>query len=141
VKFGLRWPDEGESKVAERVVAERMIRQLHAARVGGDLAGLCACFAEQGRFEIVGASADKPIAIRANGLAEFKPWLSMMVKVFRLTEYSLLSLVVEWPRATAHWRADIYSKVTGVTVSTDLVDLVELSEDRILSYTEFFAPR
>jgi len=127
--------------VAERVVAERMIRQLHAARVGGDLAALCGLFAEQGRFEIVGASADKPIAIRANGLAEFKPWLSMMVKVFRLTDYSLLSLVVEWPRATAHWRADIYSKVTGVTVCTELVDLVELGEDRILGYTEFFAPR
>lgn len=127
--------------MAERVVAERIIGQLHAARVGGDLAGLCRLFADQGRFEIVGASADKPIAIRANGLAEFKPWLSMMVKVFRLTDYTLLSLVVEWPRATAHWRADIYSKVTGVTVSTELVDLVELSEDRILSYTEFFAPR
>ena len=26
--------------MAERVVAERMIRDLHAARVGGDLAGL-----------------------------------------------------------------------------------------------------
>ena len=127
--------------MAERVVAERLIRELHAARVRGDLAGLCALFADQGRFEIVGASADKPIAIRANGLAEFKPWLAMMVKVFRLTDYQLLSLVVEWPRATAHWRTDIYSKVTGVTVPTELVDLVELSSDRILSYTEFFAPR
>jgi hypothetical protein len=48
---------------------------------------------------------------------------------------------VEWPRATAHWRADIYSKVTGVTVCTELVDLVELGDDRILAYTEFFAPR
>jgi ketosteroid isomerase-like protein len=127
--------------VAERVVAERLIRDLHAARVGGDLAGMCKLFADQGRYEIVGASADKPIAIRANGLAEFKPWLSMMVKVFRLSDYHLLSLVVEWPRATAHWRTDIYSKVTGVTVPTELVDLFELSNDRILSYTEFFAPR
>jgi ketosteroid isomerase-like protein len=127
--------------VAERVVAERMIQQLHAARVGADLAGLCRLFADQGRFEIVGASADKPIAIRASGIAEFRPWLAMMVKVFRLTNYSLLSLVVEWPRATAHWHADIYSKVTGVTIPTDLVDLVELSDQRILSYTEFFAPR
>ena len=132
---------EGESKVAERVVAERMIQQLHGARVGGDLAGLCRLFADEGRFEIVGASADKPIAIRASGIAEFKPWLAMMVKVFKLTDYTLLSLVVEWPRATAHWRADIYSKVTGVTIPTELVDLVELSEDRILTYTEFFAPR
>ena len=90
---------------------------------------------------IVGASADKPIAIRASGIAEFRPWLAMMVKVFRLSDYSLLSLVVEWPRATAHWRVDIYSKVTGVTIPTELVDLVELSEDRILNYTEFFVPR
>jgi ketosteroid isomerase-like protein len=127
--------------VAERVVAERMIQQLHAARIGGDLAGLCRLFADQGRYEIVGASADKPIAIRATSLAEFRPWLAMMVKVFRLSDYTLLSLVVEWPKATAHWRTDIYSKVTGVTIPTELVDLVELSEDRILSYTEFFAPR
>src|SRR5580692_6093130 len=130
VKFGLRWPDRRRHTVAERVVAERMIQQLHAARVGGDLAGLCRLFADQGRYEIVGASADKPIAIRATSIAEF-----------RLSDYTLLSLVVEWPKATAHWRTDIYSKVTGVTIPTELVDLVELSEDRILSYTEFFAPR
>jgi ketosteroid isomerase-like protein len=127
--------------VAERAVAERLVRQVHAARVGGDLPALCRLFADRGRYEIVGASADKPIAIRTTSIAELRPWLAMMVKVFRLSDYCLLSLVVEWPRATAHWRTDIYSKVTGVTVPTELIDLLELSEDRILSYTEFFAPR
>jgi ketosteroid isomerase-like protein len=127
--------------VAERAVAERLVRQVHAARVGGDLPALCRLFADHGRYEIVGASADKPIAIRTTSIAELRPWLAMMVKVFRLSDYCLLSLVVEWPRATAHWRTDIYSKVTGVTVPTELIDLLELSEDRILSYTEFFAPR
>ena len=127
--------------MAERAVAERMVRQVHAARVAGNLPALCRLFADQGRYEIVGASADKPIAIRTTSMAELRPWLAMMVKVFRLSDYCLLSLVVEWPRATAHWRTDIYSKVTGVTVPTELIDLLELSEDRILSYTEFFAPR
>ncbi len=127
--------------MTERVIAERMIQQVHSARVGGDLAGLCRLFADQGRFEIVGASADKPIAIRATSIDELRPWLAMMVKVFRLSDYRLLSLVVEWPRATAHWRTDIYSKVTGATVPTELIDLLELSQDRILSYVEFFAPR
>jgi hypothetical protein len=65
----------------------------------------------------------------------------MMVKVFRITNYQLLSLVVEWPRAVAHWRADIYSKVTGATVPTELVDVVKLDADSIVTYTEFFAPR
>jgi ketosteroid isomerase-like protein len=127
--------------VSDRIVAEQIIQQLHAARVAGDLAGMCRVFADDGRFEILGASADKSIAIRAQNLVEFRPWLSMMVKVFRITNYQRLSLVVEWPRAVAHWRADIYSKVTGVTVPTELVDVVQLNEDSIVTYTEFFAPR
>jgi hypothetical protein len=127
--------------MAERIVAQRIIEKLHAARVASDLAGMCRLFADTGRFEILGASADKPIAIQAVDLAGFKPWLAMMVKVFKINNYAILSLVVEWPRATAHWRADIYSKVTGITVRTELVDILEVSEERILSYTEFFAPR
>ncbi|MGO9514919.1 MAG: nuclear transport factor 2 family protein [Steroidobacteraceae bacterium] len=118
-----------------------MIHELHTARIAGDLAGMCRLFADNGRFEIAGASADKPIAIRANGIAEFRPWLAMMTKVFRLSDYILLSLVVEWPRASAHWRVNIYSKVTGVTVATELVDLVELRDGRIQTYSEFFVPR
>ena len=127
--------------MSERIVAQRLIEQLHAARVAGDLSGMCRVFADQGRFEILGASADKSIAIRANDLAEFRPWLSMMVKVFRITHYQLLSLTVEWPRVVAHWRADIYSKVTGVTIPTELVDVAQLNEHSIQAYTEFFAPR
>jgi ketosteroid isomerase-like protein len=127
--------------VSERAVAEHLIQQLHAARVGGDLAALCRLFAEEGRFEIAGASADKPVAIRAEGLAAFRPWLAMLLKVFRLSDYSLLSLIVEGPRAAAHWRVNIYSKVTGITVPTELVDLVELKHERIVSYNEFFVPR
>ncbi len=127
--------------MAERIVAQRMVEKLHAARVAGDLAGMCRLFADTGRFEILGASADKPIAIQAVDLAGFKPWLAMMVKVFKINNYATLALVVEWPRVTAHWRADIYSKVTGITVRTELVDILEVSEERILSYTEFFAPR
>jgi ketosteroid isomerase-like protein len=127
--------------VSERIVAERAIQQLHAARLGGDLAGMCRVFADDGRYEILGASADKSIAIRARNLAEFRPWLSMLVKVFRLSNYQLLSLTVEIPRVVAHWRVDIFSKVTGVTVPTELVDVVQVDGERIAAYTEFFAPR
>jgi ketosteroid isomerase-like protein len=127
--------------VTERIVAERMIHELHGARVRGDLSGMCRLFAQDGRFEIVGASADKPISIRATSLAAFQPWLAMMVKVFRLSDYGLLSVIVEWPRAAVHWRADIHSKVTGVTVPTELVDLVEIRDERFIIYSEFFVPR
>jgi ketosteroid isomerase-like protein len=127
--------------VTQRATAERLIKALHQARVSGDLAGMCLLFAEHGRYEIAGASADKPISIRATGIAEFRPWLAMMTKVFRLSDYTLISLMVEWPRACAHWRVNIYSKVTGVTIPTELVDLIEVGDEKIQSYSEFFVPR
>jgi ketosteroid isomerase-like protein len=127
--------------MAERAIAQRTIEALHAARVAGDLAGMLKVFSADGQYEILGASADKSIAIRAKDLAEFRPWLAMMVKVFRLTNYELLSFTVESPRIVAHWRADIYSKVTGVTVPTELVDVVDIGDRGIVKYTEFFAPR
>ncbi|GAC1308699.1 MAG: hypothetical protein NVSMB10_15160 [Steroidobacteraceae bacterium] len=127
--------------MTDRAHVERLIVALHAARMGGDLATMCSLFADDGRFEIAGASADKPIAIRAVGLAAFRPWLAMMTKIFRLRDYALLSLVVEWPRAAVHWRADIHSKVTGITVATQLVDLVEIRGEQIQTYNEFFVPR
>jgi ketosteroid isomerase-like protein len=127
--------------MADQAHAQRSIETLHAARVAGDLAGMLSVFSAEGNYEILGASADKSIAIRARTLAEFRPWLAMMVKVFRLSNYQLLSLTAESPRIVAHWRADIYSKVTGVTVPTELVDVVELGERGVVKYTEFFAPR
>jgi ketosteroid isomerase-like protein len=125
----------------ERSHAQQTIETLHAARVSSDLAGMLSVFSAEGQYEILGASADKSIAIRAKDLAEFRPWLAMMVKVFRLTNYQLLSFTMESPRIVAHWRADIYSKVTGATVPTELVDVVELGDRGIVKYTEFFAPR
>ena len=127
--------------MTERFEAERIIKALHEARVAGNLDAMCGLFAADGHFEIAGASADKPISITADGLATFRPWLMMMVKVFRLSNYSLLSVVVEWPKAVAHWRVDIPSKVTGVTVPTELVDLVEIRNGKIAAYSEFFVPR
>lgn len=124
-----------------RESAVRLIEQLHGARVAGDLAGMCRLFAPDGLFEIAGASADKPIAISALGLAQFRPWLMMMVKVFRLSDYRMLSLVVEPPKVVAQWRVDIHSKVTGISVTTELVDLVEIRDGLIINYSEFFVPR
>jgi ketosteroid isomerase-like protein len=127
--------------MTNRADVERLIRDLHSARVRGDLAAMCASFAERGRYQIAGSSEGKPVAIAASGIAEFRPWLSMMVKAFRISDYSLLSLVIEGERGAAHWRARIHSKITGVSVLTELVDLIEVRAGLIAEYTEFFVPR
>jgi len=127
--------------MSNRVEVGELVRELHAARLRGDLEGLCRLFADDGAFRIVGASDGKPISISARGLDEFRPWLSMLVKTFRLRDYELLSLTTEDGRFAAHWRVSIHSRITGKELPTELVDLAELEGGRIKRYTEFFVPR
>ena len=127
--------------MSDRGMTEQVIRELHEARVRGDLAAMCALFADRGVFRISGASDGKPISVSAEDLASFKTWLSMMVKVFRVTNYERVTQIIEGPRGAVLWRADIRSRITGVSVATELVDLVEVSDGRIVRYNELFTPR
>jgi ketosteroid isomerase-like protein len=126
--------------MTDRVQVEQLVRELHAARLEGNLERLCGLYSEEARLRIAGTSDGKPIAVAATGIAEIRPWLSILVKTFRLTQYTILSLTVDGPRAAAHWRVDIHSKITGVVVPTELVDLIDVRGGRISSHTEFFVP-
>jgi len=127
--------------MTERTEVERLLRELHAARVAGQLDRLCALFAPAARFRIAGTSDGKPIAIDVSGGGEIRTWLSMLVKTFRLSGYESLSTVIDGERAALHWRVDIHSRITGSRVSTELVDLIEIKHQLITSYIEFFIPR
>jgi len=126
--------------MTDRFQIEQLLRELHSARIEGQLERLCAVFAATARFRIAGASDGKPIAIAASGIAEIRAWLNVMLKTFRLTNYQCQSTLVDGARAAVHWQVDIHSKITGVIVPTELVDLVEVGGGRIISYREFFAP-
>jgi ketosteroid isomerase-like protein len=122
-----------------RLEIEQLLGRLYTARTQGKLDPLCALFAANARFKIVGSSDGKPIAIAAQGTAEIRTWLSVMLKTFKLTRYELISMLIDGAQASVHWRADIHSKITGVVVPTELVDLVEIGDGQIVSYREFFA--
>jgi ketosteroid isomerase-like protein len=75
------------------------------------------------------------------GVAEFRPLLAIMIKSFKLSEQSILSMLIDGAKAAVHWRAKVHSRITGTTVMTELIDVVEVKDGRIASYTEFFVPR
>jgi ketosteroid isomerase-like protein len=126
--------------MTERSQIEQLVKELHAARLAGDLERLCRVFAPDARLRIAGSSDGKPIAIDASRLSNIRPWLSILVKTFRLSHYELLSLTIEGASASAHWRVDIESKITGISIPTELVDLIEVRNGRISSQVEFFVP-
>jgi ketosteroid isomerase-like protein len=127
--------------VRDRLEIDRLLRELYAARARGDLDGVCRTFLGDAEFRIAGSSHGSPIAITAVGVNEIRRWLALMIKSFQLTDYAIKSIIIDGARAAVHWRARVYSKITGTSVATELIDLVELREGLIASYTEFFVRR
>jgi ketosteroid isomerase-like protein len=128
--------------MTERVEIERLLLELYAARVRGDLAAVCATFTNDANFQIAGSSSNaSPISMKALGVGEFRPLLAIMIKSFKLSEQIILAMLIDGAKAAVHWRAKIHSRITGTTVLTELIDVVEVKDGRIASYTEFFVPR
>jgi hypothetical protein len=126
--------------MADRLKIEQLIRTLHAARMSGQLDSMCRLFSDEAHFRVAGSSAGKPIAISVVGLAEIRSWLSIMVRTFKLTKYEMLSMMIDAHAAAVHWRVQIHSKITGVTLGTELVDLIQVGESGITSFFELFVP-
>lgn len=125
---------------SERAGVERLLRELYAARVAGELDRLCALFAPDAVLKISGSSDGRPIAIAASGAEEIRCWLGVLVKTFRLSRHEVLSMVIDGSRAAVQWRASIHSRITGASVATELVDVFEVTAGRIASYVELFVP-
>lgn len=126
--------------MTDRQETERLLRDLYTARVNGDVTGVYEKFTPNARFKIAGASHSTPVAVKAVGANEYRPLLAIMMKTFKLSDQEILALVIDGTKAAVHWRANIFSRLTGTTVLTELVDMIELREGRIGSYIEFFAP-
>ena len=127
--------------MTQRTEIEHLLQGLYAARADGNLEGVCQAFADDVRFEIAGASPASRMAITAQGLAEARKWLTLLVKSFHISDLAILGMIIEDAKAAVQWRASIRSRITGIAVATDLVDLVQVRNGRIAIYTEFFVPR
>jgi ketosteroid isomerase-like protein len=127
--------------MTDRLETERLLHRLYAARVQGDLPALCATFANDATFQIAGASNPSPVSISAVGVDQFRPLLAIMIKTFKLTDYTTLAMLIDGAKAAVHWRVKIFSRITGTTVLTELVDVVEIRDGLVVSYTEFFVAR
>ncbi len=129
-----------DRREATRQSVERVLDALYAARLGGELERLAGLFAPGAQFRISGSSDGKPIAISVQDRAQIRGWLTVLLKSFSVSGYMPLSRIVEGNRAAVHWRAVIHSRITGASVATELVDIVEVDGDQITAYVEFFAP-
>jgi ketosteroid isomerase-like protein len=124
-----------------RAEIEALLRELYAARARGDLEGVFRLFTRTAKFEIASASYGNPTAVNSSGADEFRPLLTLLIRTFRVSDQTIISLIIDGRSAAVRWRANIYSRITGVTVPTEFIDIVEVDGSGIASFIEFFGPR
>jgi ketosteroid isomerase-like protein len=127
--------------MADRGEIDRLMRKLYAAKTCGDFHTVCELFSNDAEFRISSASSASPVAVSTTGAREFRPLLALLIRAFRLSDVKILSMIIDGSQAAVHWQADIKSRITGATVPTELIDLVEIRDGRITSFNEFFVPR
>jgi len=127
--------------MTDRLEIDELLRGLYAARLRGDLDAVCRSFSDDAVFQIAGAGQVSPVSNRAVGVSEFRPLLAVMIKTFKLRDQVILAILIDGMKAAVHWRAGVYSRITGTMALTEFVAIVEVRNGRIVSYLEFFAPR
>jgi ketosteroid isomerase-like protein len=132
---------DGEEALTDGSEIRSLLEELYAARVRSDLDRLCRVFSPEATFKIAGISHHvSQIAVAAVGIYEIRQCLALLLKTSRLHDQVIITTIIEDDRAAVHWRAKIYSRFTGITVPTELVDLVEVADGHVVSFTEFLAP-
>ena len=127
--------------MTDRSGIERVLNNLYAKRVRGDLDEVCRLFSGVSYFQIGGGSHLSPISIRTVGIDGIRGWLRVIMKTFAIADFAVLSKLIDAPQAAIHWHANIQSRITRTIVATEFVDIVRIRDDQIVSYVEFISPR
>lgn len=122
--------------MTDRATIEKTLRAAYDARCRGDVETICGIFCDSVHYEMAGSKEASPMPARVKGGADFRHVLEQQIKIFRMTDPEILSMVIEGQKAAVRWRAKVHSTVTGKTATTELFDFIEFKDGRIESFVE-----
>jgi ketosteroid isomerase-like protein len=123
--------------MTDRAEIEQLVRNAYAARVRSDVDAILTLFDDNPHFELVGAQAASPVAMRVRGVSDFRARLTDLVRTFRFGSHEIITLVIEGGNVAVRGRAEITSTITDETVSTELADFIVVKDGRIASFVQF----
>ena len=73
----------------------------------------------------------------ATDQTKLREQLTQIVRAFDLKDFRLENVVVDGDHAVAHWRATVRFTASGREADTEVVDMIEIRDGKIASFTEF----
>ena len=118
--------------MSSREQIERILDQAYAARQRQDLEAVMECFQPDSCFTVNGS--DTP----ATDAQQCRAAIGGLFQAFQLLEMHPHCRVIDPPRAAVHWRGKFRANNSGEVADTDILDLIEIRDGRIATFTTFF---
>jgi len=118
--------------VSERLEIERILDATYAARRQHDVDGVLETFCTDCKF-VMGGADGKPLNKNGQRAA-----LEQLFGAFELQHSHEFCRVIDLPRAVVHWRGVFRGRASGRTAETDVLDLFEIRDGKIVSLDSFY---
>lgn len=118
--------------MTERQDIERLLDAAYAARRRHDVDGVLETFCTDCKF-VLGGSDGKPLNKNGQRAA-----LEQLFDAFELQESKEFCRVIDPPRAVVHWRGVFRGRKSGRVGNTDVLDLFEFRDGKIVSLASFY---
>jgi ketosteroid isomerase-like protein len=94
-------------------------------------------FADHAVFSLAGSPAASPVPMSVAGAAPLREAMGQLIADFHFEHVEILAIIVEGDRAAVHLRARVRSAGTGEVAETEIVDVMQFEDGRIISHRQF----
>jgi ketosteroid isomerase-like protein len=115
-----------------------VMRHAYAARVKGDVDNILSSFAPDATFKLNASSPQQTVALATEGTSGMRHALTQLVDAFEFESCEIMDSVIEGSKAAIRIRFKVRSRQTDKVAVTESLDLVEIRDGKIASYTQFF---
>jgi ketosteroid isomerase-like protein len=115
----------------DRSKAEELIKTVYGARVKGDVNEIMKFVSPDIVWEILGSNEHSKIALAVKDMDTFRHTLSIIVENLELSNFEILTMVVEGDSIAFHWRAHVRNPKTGKAAESQVMDFWTVEDGKV----------
>ena len=116
----------------------RVLGEVYAARVNGDVDGVLKMFTDDAKFRLNASPQQTEVAVMTDSAKALHAVMTRLVETFQFKDVEIIDSIFDGSRAAIRIRITVRSPVTGKETKMESFDLAEFSDGKVSSYTQFF---
>jgi ketosteroid isomerase-like protein len=119
-----------------RAEATKLIKRLYAARSKGDYATIENLLTSDATYQLIGSSDHSPVPTSATGAQAFMEVTKRLTETLEISDFEILTLVVESPRISLHSRSSVRHRQSGRAAKIELIDIWTTRRGKVASLVQ-----